>query len=70
MSALNYSRRLFLRTAGIAGGGLVVGFSLSGCSASEIPLQPLADAYASLCDFAAAILVWRRNNVEKNSWRG
>lgn len=46
MSALNYSRRHFLRTAGIAGGGLVVGFSLSGCSASEIPLQPLADAYA------------------------
>ncbi|NKB98451.1 MAG: molybdopterin-dependent oxidoreductase [Pseudomonadales bacterium] len=46
MSTLNYSRRNFLRTTGIAGGGLVVGFSLSGCSSSTLPLQPVADAYA------------------------
>lgn len=32
MSAANVSRRRFLKTSGIAGGSLVVGFSLSGCS--------------------------------------
>lgn len=46
MSTFNYSRRRFLRHSGIAGGGLVVGFSLSGCSTSVPPLKPLAGAFA------------------------
>ncbi len=47
MSSINYSRRGFLRTAGIAGGGLVVGFSLSGCSSSATPpLSTIEGAFA------------------------
>ena len=42
----NYSRRRFLRTAGIAGGGLVVGFSLGGCSPGAPPLKAVAGAFA------------------------
>lgn len=42
----NYSRREFLRAAGIAGGGLVVGFSLTGCGAGAPPLKALAGAFA------------------------
>ncbi|MEM1232208.1 MAG: molybdopterin cofactor-binding domain-containing protein, partial [Pseudomonadota bacterium] len=45
-TAINVSRRGFLRSAGIAGGGLVVGVSLSGCSTPEVPYYPLADAWS------------------------
>ncbi|MEM7079762.1 MAG: molybdopterin cofactor-binding domain-containing protein [Pseudomonadota bacterium] len=44
MSTLNYSRRGFLRAAGVTGGGLVVGFSLSGCSAPGAAFDPKAGA--------------------------
>ncbi len=33
------SRREFLQTSGILGGGLVIGFSIEGCSSSEIPIE-------------------------------
>jgi hypothetical protein len=33
---LNVSRRSFLKVAGLSGGGLIVGFSLTGCSTSAI----------------------------------
>ncbi len=46
MSTVDYSRRRFLRNSGIAGGGLLVGFSLTGCSTSAPPLKPLAGALA------------------------
>ena len=35
---LNVSRRRFLKTSGVAGGGLVVGFTLTGCSSSAPPV--------------------------------
>ena len=38
MSAMNMSRRQFLKTTGILGGGLVIGFSMTGCSSSELPI--------------------------------
>ena len=38
MSALSVSRRGFLRTSSVAGGGLLVGFSLTGCSTPDIPI--------------------------------
>ena len=38
MNTVNFSRRSFLKATGIVGGGLVVGFSLSGCSSSELPI--------------------------------
>lgn len=46
MSAINVSRRRFLKTTGIAGGSLVVGFSLSGCSDSRIPFTPTGGSLA------------------------
>ena len=39
MNTVNVSRRKFLRNSGILGGGLVIGFSLSGCSSGEIPIE-------------------------------
>ena len=39
MSTINVSRRNFLRTSAVAGGGLVVGFSLSGCSTAPLPIE-------------------------------
>ena len=46
MSAvINASRRQFLKTSGVVGGGLVVGFSLSGCSAGPVPVTPLEGAF-------------------------
>ncbi len=44
MSATNVSRRHFLRTSAVAGGGLVVGFSLSGCSRDPLPFDKQANA--------------------------
>ena len=38
MSTINVSRRHFLRNTAIAGGGLVVGFSLSGCTSGPAPI--------------------------------
>ena len=38
---MNVSRRGFLKTSGVAGGGLVVGFSLVGCSSSAPPVVRL-----------------------------
>ena len=38
---LNVSRRRFLKTSGVAGGGLVVGFTLTGCSSSAPPVVRL-----------------------------
>ena len=37
MNAVNYSRRNFLRTTGVAGGGLVIGVSLVGCGGASTP---------------------------------
>lgn len=38
---LNVSRRRFLKTSGVAGGGLVFGFTLAGCSSSTPPIARL-----------------------------
>ena len=49
MQAVNISRRNFLKTSGLAGGGLMVGFSLSACE-SEVgvaPIQPVAGAFVA-----------------------
>jgi isoquinoline 1-oxidoreductase beta subunit len=43
MSNVNLSRRNFLKSSGIVGGGLVVGFSLAGCGRSPLPIEPMAD---------------------------
>ena len=40
MSTVNFSRRQFLRNSGIVGGGLVIGFTLSGCSTATLPIPP------------------------------
>ena len=45
MSSVNLSRRHFIKSSGIIGGGLVVGFSLSGCSRSPLPIEPMADGF-------------------------
>ena len=37
MSAVNFNRRHFLKTTGVAGGGLVVGVSLAGCGGASLP---------------------------------
>ena len=42
MNTVNVSRRRFLQSSAVAGGGLVVGFSLSGCSSSAMPLPVAA----------------------------
>lgn len=44
--SINLSRRRFLRSSGVVGGGLVVGVSLTGCSTPEIPFYPLEDAWS------------------------
>ena len=45
MSAVNLSRRNFLRGTAVAGGGLVVGFTLGGCSTGPLPVADLPDGY-------------------------
>jgi isoquinoline 1-oxidoreductase/isoquinoline 1-oxidoreductase beta subunit len=45
MSILNVSRRGFLKSSGIVGGGLVVGFSLSGCGRAPLPIEPEAGGF-------------------------
>jgi len=39
MKTINLSRRKFLQSSSILGGGLVLGFSLSGCSTAEFPIE-------------------------------
>ena len=43
---INPGRRDFLRTSGIIGGGLVVGFNLTGCGTSRVPFTPEANAFS------------------------
>lgn len=43
MNTVNVSRRRFLQTSAITGGGLVVGFAITGCSSTPAPL-PVDDA--------------------------
>ena len=42
MKSVNVSRRRFLQSSAVTGGGLVVGFSLSGCSSTALPLPVAA----------------------------
>ena len=44
-TTVNYSRRHFLRATGVAGGGLVVGFSLTGCGSAPWPMKAIAGAF-------------------------
>ncbi|MDG1206313.1 MAG: molybdopterin-dependent oxidoreductase, partial [Pseudomonadales bacterium] len=44
-NSINMSRRRFLKTTGIVGGGLVVGFSLAGCAPSELPIDLSANGF-------------------------
>ncbi len=45
MSGVNVSRRNFLKASGVVGGGLVLGFSLTGCSSRPVPVEPVAGAF-------------------------
>ncbi|MEM1402921.1 MAG: molybdopterin cofactor-binding domain-containing protein [Pseudomonadota bacterium] len=46
MSGVNLSRREFLRSSGVLGGGLVIGFGVTGCGSDPISpaLEPLSNA--------------------------
>jgi len=46
MNPLNLSRRQFLKNTGIVGGGLVIGFSLSGCSTPPWPIAEVEGGYS------------------------
>ena len=39
MSTINVSRRRFLKSSAVVGGGLIVGFSLTGCSSDPFPID-------------------------------
>ncbi len=45
MSTVNLSRRGFLRTTSVVGGGLVVGFSMSGCAEAPYPIDVMEGGY-------------------------
>ncbi len=47
MNTVNVSRRNFLRAGAVTGGGLVVGFSLQGCSTAPLPLADSAGLSAN-----------------------
>ena len=46
MNTVNLSRRQFLRNSGIVGGGLVIGFSLTGCSSEPWPITGVEGAFS------------------------
>jgi isoquinoline 1-oxidoreductase beta subunit len=39
MSAVNFSRRKFLQSSAVVGGGLIIGFGMTGCSDSPFPID-------------------------------
>lgn len=45
MNSMNMSRRRFLQASGIVGGGLVIGFSLTGCSTPKLPVENVAGSF-------------------------
>lgn len=45
MNTVNLSRRKFLKTAGLVGGGLVIGFTLPGCSPGKLPVKTIAGSF-------------------------
>ena len=45
MTTANVSRRRFLKTTAVTGGGLVVGFSMSGCGRAPLPIDESAAGY-------------------------
>jgi len=45
MNTVVVSRRGFLRTTTVAGGGLMIGFSLTGCSTPEIPVADIDGSF-------------------------
>lgn len=45
MNSINLSRRKFLQAAGVVGGGLIVGFSMTGCSSEVPPVTKLAGGF-------------------------
>ena len=47
MRVNNVSRRKFLQAAGLTGGGLIVGFGLSGCGSGRPPIEPAPGAVAA-----------------------
>ena len=47
MTTANFSRRHFLRNTAVVGGGLVVGFNLTGCSTDPLPIPPVADSFVA-----------------------
>ncbi len=44
---MNLSRRHFLRNTAITGGGLVVGFSLTGCSSAVLPIEGVPGGFVA-----------------------
>lgn len=44
---MNLSRRHFLRNTAVAGGGLVVGFSLAGCAPSALPIDAMPGGFTA-----------------------
>ncbi|HKI73185.1 MAG TPA: molybdopterin cofactor-binding domain-containing protein, partial [Pseudomonadales bacterium] len=45
MNTVNLSRRKFLKTTGLVGGGLIVGFALPGCSPAKLPVDTIAGSF-------------------------
>lgn len=45
MNSIILSRRKFLQAAGVVGGGLIIGFSLTSCSSDEPPVQALQGGF-------------------------
>jgi isoquinoline 1-oxidoreductase/isoquinoline 1-oxidoreductase beta subunit len=45
MTTVNVSRRRFLRSTAMAGGGLVIGFSMTGCARAPLPIEPDANGW-------------------------
>ena len=43
---INVSRRKFLKSSGILGGGLVIGFTLNGCSPDILPMDSISGAFS------------------------